>query len=61
MLNKIIERLLLALLDLLPEDILKKSLSDLLLSLERNVKESKSKLDDAIILPIIAYLRRELL
>lgn len=49
-----------ALISLLPEDIVKKGLDDLLDVVEDAVAKSDNKVDDAIVLPLIGVLRKSL-
>ena len=58
--NYIIEKLISTLLSLLPTDFLKKSLKNLLENLRKDILASDSKLDDALLIPLLDRIEREL-
>jgi len=49
-----------ALLKILPEDVIKKGIGALLSKVEEAVKNSENKIDDAIVLPIISVIKKQL-
>ena len=49
-----------ALLKILPEDAIKKGVGALLNKIEESVKDSENKIDDAIVLPIVSVIKKQL-
>ena len=60
MLTTLLGALVQALLKVLPDDIIKESLGELTASIRKKVKESKNKVDDTIVLPILDVLEKQL-
>lgn len=56
--NRIIGLMLGALIKALPEDIMKKGVDALLDKIEDAVEDSETKIDDTIVLPVIALIRK---
>lgn len=59
-LEKFLTPLISVLISLIPEDIIKSTMTDFLNSLETKVKSSKTMIDDITVLPIITLIRQNL-